>query len=234
MGDLVQSSQAVVGPGSPGSAAQPPLPPVPAVPADDDDPPIPYVTLWELASAFTLMSSMSFGGGLTAWARTILVERRKWLSEEQFLRSLAVVQVLPGPNTVKLAVYVGAHLRGARGSLASVIGLVAMPMVIVLILGVIYFHSGRIPWLENTLQGLGVCAAGMAFSLALKLFIKHLKDPLFVTFGMVSFVLIAFAHMKMLPTVICLGIISVIFYRNRPSAPPRTTPLPPRPPPPGP
>jgi hypothetical protein len=61
------------------------------VPLPEEDPPIPDVKLRELALAFTQMASLSFGGGLTAWARTILVERRKWLTEEQFLRSLAVV-----------------------------------------------------------------------------------------------------------------------------------------------
>ena len=233
MGDLIQKLPPGFAPAAGTGAALPP-PPAPAVSPDDDDPPIPNVTLWELAVAFTQMSSLSFGGGLTAWARTILVERRKWLSEEQFLRSLAVVQVLPGPNTIKLAVYVGAHLRGPWGALASVLGLIAMPMAIVLFLGVIYFRAGRIIWLENTLQGLGVCAAGMAFSLALKLFSKHLKDPLFVSFGLLSFVLIAFARMKMLPTVICLGVISVIMYRNRLSTPQRTAPPAPPPPPPGP
>jgi chromate transporter len=122
---------------------------------------------------------------------------------------------LPGPNTIKLAVYVGAHLRGPLGALVAVLGLITMPMVIVLILGVIYFNSGDMPRLQNTLTGLGVCAAGMAYSLALKLFTKHSRDPLFVTFGLLSFVLIAFARMKMLPTVIGLGVISVIFYRNK-------------------
>jgi len=229
VGDLIQKLPPGSAPAAGTGAALPP-PPAPSVSPDDDDPPIPDVTLWELALAFTQMSSLSFGGGLTAWARTILVERRKWLTEEQFLRSLAVVQVLPGPNTVKLAVYVGAHLRGPWGALASVIGLVAMPMAVVLFLGVIYFHAGRIIWLENILQGLGVCAAGMAFSLALKLFTKHLKDPLFVSFGLLSFVLIAFARLKMLPTVICLGAISIIFYRNRLAVPARATPAPPPPP----
>ncbi len=231
MGDLNQQLPPGFAPAAGSGAALPPPPAVP-VPVDDDEPPIPPVTLWELVVAFTQMSSLSFGGGLTAWARTILVERRKWLTEEQFLRSLAVVQVLPGPNTIKLAVYVGAHLRGPWGALSAVMGLIGMPMAIVLILGVIYFNAGRIIWLENILQGLGVCAAGMAFSLALKLFTKHLKDPLFVTFGMLSFVLIAFARMKMLPTVVALGVISVIFYRNRPAAPPHSSP--PAPPPPRP
>jgi chromate transporter len=233
VGDLIQTSQPGSPPGPPGGVVTPPPPPVPTPPVDDEDPPIPAVTLWELVVAFTQMSSLSFGGGLTAWARTVLVERRKWLSEEQFLRSLAIVQVLPGPNTIKLAVYVGAHLRGPLGAFASVIGLIAMPMVLVLVLGVIYFHSGKIVWLENILQGLGVCAAGMAFSLALKLFVKHLRDPLFVNFGIISFVLIAFVRMKMLPTVVCLGVISIIMYRNRGPAAPRTPP-PPRPPMPGP
>jgi len=205
---------------------QTPTPAAPLPPADED-PPIPYVKLSELMIAFTQMSSLSFGGGLTAWARTILVERRQWLTEEQFLRSLAIVQVLPGPNTIKLAVYVGAHLRGPLGALASVFGLIAMPMVIVLGLGVYYFNSGNSPNLQNVLIGLGVCAAGMAYSLALKLFTKHSRDPLFVTFGLLSFVLIAFVHMKMLPTVIGLGIISVIFYRNQLT---KTAPVKPPPP----
>ncbi|HQR68601.1 MAG TPA: chromate transporter, partial [Thermoanaerobaculia bacterium] len=57
----------------------------------------------ELARAFLLVGATSFGGGLTGYLRRALVEERRWLTEEEFLRGLSVAQAVPGPNAVNLA-----------------------------------------------------------------------------------------------------------------------------------
>src|SRR5262245_43927733 len=105
----------------------------------------PPVALTDLALGFGKVAVLSFGGGLTAWARLVIVEQRRWLEDEEFLSALTFCRVLPGPNQLNMAVYVGARLRGFPGVLAAVFGLWTLPFLIVLGLAVAYFHYHDVP-----------------------------------------------------------------------------------------
>src|SRR5437764_14893246 len=77
-------------------------------------------------------------GGVMPFAHRMLVEKERWLDERGFLELLAVCQFLPGPNIVNLSIVVGRRFGGPRGSLAAFTGLILMPFVIIITLGVIY------------------------------------------------------------------------------------------------
>src|SRR4051812_9620078 len=63
--------------------------------------------LMELFFLFNRITLVSFGGGLTAWARKLIVEEKKWLDDEEFLSAYALARVLPGANQANFAIYVG-------------------------------------------------------------------------------------------------------------------------------
>ena len=88
----------------------------------------PEVSIWRIAIAFNQIALASFGGGLSAWSRHMVVEQRRWMTDEEFLSAMTVCRVLPGANQVNLAVFVGARLRGVAGAIAAVTGLPAAPM----------------------------------------------------------------------------------------------------------
>src|SRR5277367_1483674 len=73
--------------------------------------------------AFLAVGLSGFGGVLP-FARRALVERRGWLSPEDFTETLSLCQTLPGPNVVNLSIVVGARACGWRGSVAAFVGLV--------------------------------------------------------------------------------------------------------------
>jgi DNA primase len=54
----------------------------------------------------------AFGGGLSAWSQRIVVEQKRWMSDEEFLTGLTVARLFPGPNQINMAVYIGANFRG--------------------------------------------------------------------------------------------------------------------------
>ena len=74
-------------------------------------------------AAFLKIAMASLGGGLSAWALRVIVEQRRWLNEEEFLAAYTICRILPGPNQVNMAVYVGDPFGGLRGALAAVAGL---------------------------------------------------------------------------------------------------------------
>ncbi|WP_196933700.1 chromate transporter, partial [Pseudacidovorax intermedius] len=72
-------------------------------------------SLADLFLSFTILALQGFGGVLAVVQRE-LVERKRWLTKEQFIEDWAVAQVLPGPNVINLALMLGDRHFGLRGA----------------------------------------------------------------------------------------------------------------------
>ena len=83
----------------------------------------------ELFVAFTLMALQGVGGVLVI-VQHELVNRRKWLTQAQFVEEWSVAQVMPGPNVVNLCLMLGGKYFGLAGALAAVSGLIVAPMLL--------------------------------------------------------------------------------------------------------
>ena len=123
---------------------------------------------WELALTFLQIALLSFGGGLSAHAFNILVEKKSWLSREDFLSFLAISRLFPGANMVNLAVCIGNCCGGSRGALAAVTGLLFVPLALLLAVGILYFHYQYLPGVQSVLQGMAAVAVGLTLSMGLK------------------------------------------------------------------
>ena len=151
--------------------------PLPAGAAPPAPRPGDAVTLSALSLAFLKIAMASLGGGLSAWALRVIVEERRWLTEEEFLAAYTICRILPGPNQVNMAVYVGTHFRGLAGAAAALAGLTLVPLAIVLGLGVLYFGHRKTPGLQAIMAGLVAAAAGMTLSVGVKLSLGYVRQP---------------------------------------------------------
>ncbi len=93
--------------------------------------------LLDLFIQFLIVGAVSFGGGIIAYERILLVEKRKWLSADEFMAYLAISQTMPGLNSVNLAVLAGDHFRGFLGALIASLGLILPGSIFVLLIGII-------------------------------------------------------------------------------------------------
>jgi chromate transporter len=129
-------------------------------------------SLASLFTSFVSIGMMSFGGGLAAWTRREVVQRRGWLDDKQFLSGYALSQLVPGATNVNLAVFIGTQMRGTAGAVACFCGLTALPVVIVLLLGLLYLRSqGGVggPWISLALGGMGAVAIGLNLGTGVRL-----------------------------------------------------------------
>jgi chromate transporter len=164
---------------------------------------IPKVSIWRIATAFNQIALASFGGGLSAWSRQLVVEQRQWMTDEEFLSAMTVCRVLPGANQVNLAVFVGARLRGILGAIAAVTGLLAAPMVIVLGLGTLYFAHRHDASVEAVLRGMTAAAVALNLSMAYRTGRACLRSP--VAWALFAGALIATAVLRVpLPIVLAV------------------------------
>lgn len=131
----------------------------------------------ELFRVFNRLALQGFGGVLPI-AHRELVERERWLAPQQFVELLALGQVLPGPNIINMALIFGDRHFGWRGALAAVGGLLAVPMIIVLVVATLYQQVASHPLAAGALRGMGVVAAGLVIATALKLSSTLAANPL--------------------------------------------------------
>jgi chromate transporter len=130
-----------------------------------------------LFRVFTRMALQGFGGVLPI-AQRELVERERWMTGEDFVETLALAQVLPGPNVVNLALMFGDRHFGLRGALAAGGGLLLLPLALVLGLAVAYSSLSHLAPVAGALRGMGAVAAGLVIATALKLMPALRRSPL--------------------------------------------------------
>ncbi len=131
----------------------------------------------EIFMAFHWLAVQGFGGVLPV-AQRELVEKRRWLTKEDFLAVLSLGQVLPGPNIVNMALIIGQRFLGGRGAFAAVAGLLAAPSAIVLTLAALYGQLDGLPVVAGALRGMGVVAAGLVVSTGIKLLPALRRNPM--------------------------------------------------------
>jgi chromate transporter len=166
------------------------------------------VALAELFYEFLKVSLLASGGGLV-WARRITVERRRWLSEEDFTDIVSVCHFLPGPNVIGIAVCVGAKLRGSIGAVVATSGFVLIPGVLGFALGIWWFRHTGIPLLQNILVGISAAAAGMMIAVGLRLLRPYRFRPAALLFAALAFVSLALARFPLLLVLAVLAPVSI-------------------------
>ena len=131
----------------------------------------------DLFWSFTWLALQGFGGVLAIVQRE-MVEKKRWLTADEFLEDWAVAQVLPGPNVINLALMLGDRYFGLRGAVAAVAGMLALPLVVILALAVVYAHFAAQPQVAGALRGMGAVAGGLIAATGIKLLPQLRKHPL--------------------------------------------------------
>lgn len=177
----------------------------PPVPAEDRPQP---QSLFDLFISFTLLALQGFGGVLAVVQRE-LVEKKRWMTREEFVEDWAVAQIMPGPNVVNISLMIGGRYFGLKGALAALAGMLTVPLVIVLLLAVVYAQFADHPGVAGALRGMGAVAAGLIGATGLKLFGALKKNilglNLCAVFGAACFVAIALLRFPLAYVLLGLG-----------------------------
>src|SRR6478609_6500471 len=107
-----------------------------------------------------------------------LVEKKGWMTKEEFVEEWAVAQIMPGPNVINLSITLGARYFGWRGALVSVLGMLTCPLLVVLALALVYAQFSSSPQVAGALRGMGAVAAGLITATGLKLLVALQKNIL--------------------------------------------------------
>jgi len=175
-------------------------------------------SLADLFVSFTVLSLQGFGG-VIAIAQRELVERKRWMTNEEFVEEWAVAQIMPGPNIVNMSINIGGRYFGLRGALTAMAGLLLAPLGIVLALALLYAHFATHPGVVGALRGMGAVASGLIVATGLKLFPGLKKNalgmPSCIGLGALCFVAIALLRWPLAYVLLGLGALAcTLAYRR--------------------
>ncbi|MEM1251116.1 MAG: chromate efflux transporter [Cyanobacteria bacterium P01_H01_bin.21] len=177
-----------------------------------------YLTkLWTLAKLFLRLGCLGFGGPQAhiAMANDEVVERRQWLSQDQFTDGLAVCEMLPGPASTQMGIYIGYAHAGWLGALVAGISFIAPAFVIVVTLAWVYFRFAQLPQLTALFFGLQPVMIAIILGFCWKLGRKAIKDWVGVVLALLALALSALTSLSTLLMFIIFGFVGLLFYGRK-------------------
>jgi chromate transporter len=178
----------------------------------------PSVSLYDLFFQFLLIGAVSFGGGILAYERILLIEKKCWLTADEFMGYLAISQTMPGLNSVNLAVLAGDHLRGTLGACVATVGLILPGSLFVLIIGVAYTANTDHPLANLILSGVAAAACGLLAAITYRIGGEHWKHFKSLLIIVPTFILMSLVKLSLPIVLLIMAPIAIYIYRPRASA----------------
>jgi chromate transporter len=176
------------------------------------------VSLGRLVRYFVGLGSLGFGGpvALAGFMHRDLVERERWVSEEEYQLALALAQIMPGPLAAQLAIALGYFQHGVIGATAVGLAFVVPSFVMVVAVSLAYVRFGGLWWMQALFYGIGAAVIGIIAIAAYRLSrATNKRDPLLWTiFGVLSVVTVV-AQAELAEFFVLAGLV-VLFVRVRP------------------
>jgi chromate transporter len=170
-------------------------------------------SLSDLFISFSLLALQGFGGVL-AVVQHELVERKRWLTREEFIEDWAVAQIMPGPNVVNLSMMIGSRYFGLPGALAALAGMLVFPLTVVLLMALAYSRYADHPGVAGALRGMGAVAAGLIIASGIKLMPALARHPLgrpaCLLLAALCFGAVALLHLPLLTVLAGLGVVACV------------------------
>jgi chromate transporter len=154
------------------------------------------VSFSEAVRTWLRVALLSFGGpaGQIAVMHRILVEEKRWISEERFLHALNFCMLLPGPEAQQLATYVGWLMHGARGGLVAGSLFVLPGFLAIMAFSIVYATFGYHPMIAGLFLGLKAAVVALIVEAILRIGRRALRGPLAVAIAVLAFVAIYLLH----------------------------------------
>ena len=170
-------------------------------------------TTTALVNYFLYLGSLGFGGpvALVGYMQRDLVERRRWFTKEEYMKSLALSQLAPGPLAAQLAICLGyVHSRLAGATLVA-LAFILPSFVMTLAISWLYVRFGGLPWMQAAFYGVGAAVIGIIVLAAYKLAkLTMAKDRLQWAIFAVMAVVTAWTESEILWLFLLSGVLAIV------------------------
>jgi len=176
------------------------------------------VSLGLIFWTFLVIGGTSFGGGMVAYLREILVTRRRWLNDDEFIVALEIGQTLPGLNSTNISIIVGDSLRGVPGAIAAFLGIILPGTTVLLAFGILYGMQSESSSFTAVLDGAGAAAVGLLVAVTIQVGRKELAGVTDVLLVLVTVLAVSVLHVPLPIVLATVGAAAIWIYRPRDAA----------------
>ncbi len=170
----------------------------------------------ELWRTFGRIGLLSFGGPAAqiALMHRELVDERRWLGEQDYLRALSLCMLLPGPEAMQLATYSGWRLKGVAGGLLAGCLFVLPGALVILALAAGYAAYGQLPWVSALFFGVKACVAVIVIEALLRVSRRALKGKLHRAIAILAFVALLVFGLPFPLVILVAGAVGALFLKT--------------------
>jgi chromate transporter len=175
------------------------------------------ISLKKIFLVFLKMGTFSFGGvySMLAFFERELVEKQKWLTHEEFIESVAIGQMTPGPPIVNTGICIGYRLKKIKGALATTVGQSFTGTVLAILLAIFYVKSKGNVLLTSVMKGVGAAVVGLLLSIIFKMSKKTIKDLKAALFALTAFLALALFKLNPIGLILASGVLGLLLYGRR-------------------
>ncbi len=168
----------------------------------------------DILKVFLKIGTFAFGGvySMLAFFERELVQKRKWLSQEEFAESVVIGQLTPGAPIVNTGIFIGYTLKKLGGALATVLGQILPSFILVLVIAYIYIKYKEIALLKAILKGVGTAVVGLIASVVYSMGGKILKDYKSIAFAVIALICLAVFKLNPIALIIAAAIAGFLLY----------------------
>lgn len=170
----------------------------------------------EITGVFLKLGAMSYGGpAIMGMMQAELQEKRGWLSRENFVEGLALVNMLPGAGATQLGIFLGHTRAGWWGGLLAGACFVLPALFIMLALTLAYVQYGALPQMRGVFYGLAPVVVGIFAVAVWRLGRAAIKDAKQIAFALATAAALAWTPVGIIPLLLLAGALGVAFYGAR-------------------
>ncbi len=175
------------------------------------------VSLKNLFLVFLKIGTFSFGGvySMLTFFERELVEKHKWLTHDEYIESVAIGQMTPGPPIINTGICIGYKLKKIRGALTTTVGQVFTGTVLAILLAIFYIKTRDNVLLSSTMKGVGAAVVGLLLSIVYKMARRIIKDYKTALFALSAFFALSIFKLNPIGIILAAGIVGLVVYGRK-------------------
>lgn len=173
------------------------------------------VSLAAIFRTFLIIGATSFGGGVVAYLREMLVENRRWLDDEEFLSALEISQTLPGLNATNMSIIVGDRLRQVPGAVAAFFAMILPGTLVVMALGMLYGEFAHSAAVIGVLDGVAAAAVGLLLAVTMQIGAREIRGLTDVAIAVATCLAVSELRVPLYIALLAIGPLAIWLYRPR-------------------
>jgi len=175
------------------------------------------ISLKNIFFVFLKIGTFSFGGvySMLTFFERELVEKRKWLTHDEYIESVAIGQMTPGPPIVNTGICIGYKLKKIKGALTTTVGQAFTGSVLAILLAVFYIKTKDNVLLSSIMKGVGAAVVGLLLSIVYKMAKKTIKDYKTALFALSAFFVLSVFKLNPVGLILTAGILGLAVYGRK-------------------